>query len=85
MCSSDLNFEEEAREAVAREGQKVCREVPVGIALRDWVRGVVVAVAPDKVAVRIDDPGQVPHVLADAEARPGDVVWDSPQAWTPCF
>jgi len=57
----------------------------VGIALRDWVRGVVVAVAPDNVAVRIDDPGQVPHILGSAEARPGDVVWDSPQAWTPCW
>ncbi len=31
------------------------------------------------------DVSLVPHVLADAEARPGDVVWDSPQAWTPCF
>ena len=85
MMRARIKFEEEARAAVGKEGQKVCREVPVGIALRDWVRGVVVAVAPDNVAVRIDDPGQVPHILGSAEARPGDVVWDSPQAWTPCW
>ena len=47
--------------------------------------GLMVAVAPDNVAVRIDDPGQVPHILANAEAQRGDVVWDSPQAWTPCW
>jgi len=85
MMRARIKFEEEARAAVAKEGQKVCREVPVGIALRDWVRGVVVAVAPDNVAVRIDDPGEYPHLLANAEARRGDVVWDSPQAWTPCW
>jgi len=64
MMRARIKFEEEARAAVGKEGQKVCREVPVGIALRDWVRGVVVAVAPDNVAVRIDDPGQVAHLLA---------------------
>ena len=85
MMRARTKFEQEARAAVAREGQKVCREMPVGIALRDWVRGVVVAVAPDKVAVRIDDAGQYAHVLANAEARQGDVVWDAPQAWTPCW
>jgi hypothetical protein len=85
MMQARAKFEQEARAAVAKEGQKVCREMPVGIALRDWVRGVVVAVAPDKVAVRIDDPGKHAHVLANVETRQGDVVWDAPQAWTPCF
>jgi len=44
-----------------------------------------VAVAPDRVAVRIDDPGKYAHILVNVETRQGDVVWDVPQAWTPCF
>jgi hypothetical protein len=74
-----------ARAAVAKEGQKVCREMPVGIAERDWLRGVVVAVSADGVGVRIDDPGHQLHRVGSAEARVGEVVWDAPQAWTPCF
>ncbi|TMI34464.1 MAG: hypothetical protein E6H41_12860 [Betaproteobacteria bacterium] len=57
----------------------------VGIGGRDWIRGVVVALAADRVGVRIDDAGQQPHIVANAEVRGGDVVWDVPQAWTPCF
>jgi hypothetical protein len=85
MMQARAKFEQEARAAVAKEGRNVCREMQVGIGGRDWIRGVVVAVAPDRVAVRIDDPGKYAHVLANVEARQGDVVWDVPQAWTPCF
>ena len=31
---------------------------------------------------RYDNKG---HVIANAEVRSGEVVWDVPQAWTPCF
>lgn len=85
MMQARAKFEEEARLAVAKEGTKVCREMPVGIGDRDWVRGTVVAVAGDKVAVRIDDAGRQPHAVAGAEVRKGDVAWDAPHFWTPCL
>lgn len=85
MMRARARFEEEARAAVAKEGQKVCREMPVGIGASDWVRGVVVAVSPDKVAVRIDEPGRQPHAIANVEVRRGDTVWDAPALWTPCW
>jgi hypothetical protein len=77
--------DEEARVAVAKQGEKVCREMAIGIALREWVRGIVVAVAPDKVAVRIEDPGAQPHSIAGVEVNEGQVIWDRPQHWTPCW
>lgn len=85
MMEARIKFEEEARAAVAREGQKVCRQMPVGIALGDWVRGTVVAVSTERVGVRIDDAGRYPHQVAGVEARTGDVLWDLPQSWTPCW
>ena len=85
MMQARAKFEEEARAAVAREGRKVCREVAVGIGGRDWVSGVVVGLAEDKVAVRIEDAGAQPHLVAGVELRPGEVMWDALQAWTPCW
>ena len=85
MMIARARFEEEARAAVAKEGQKVCREMAVGIGGRDWVRGVVVATSADKVGVRIDEPGAFPHLIAEVEPRQGDVVWDEPKNWTPCW
>jgi hypothetical protein len=65
----------EALAAVAKVGQKVCREMPA----RDWVRGVVVGVEGEHVGVRIDEPG------AHAHFPRGDTVWDLARAWTPCW
>jgi hypothetical protein len=84
MMIARAQFEREARAALA-EGQKVCREMPVGIGERDWVRGVVVGVTPEKVGVRIEDAGRLPHVVGGVELRAGEVSWDTPQAWTPCW
>jgi hypothetical protein len=70
---------------VAKEGQKVCREMPIGIGLREWLRGTVVRVGAEQVAVRIDDAGAHPHVVANVEVLRGDVVWDAPVNWTPCY
>lgn len=84
MMRAQAKFREEARAAVARPGQAVCRAEPVGIAQRDWVRGVIVAANDDQVAVRIDDLGSGANALA-AQVRPGDTLWDDPRAWTPCF
>jgi hypothetical protein len=85
MMQARAKFEEEARLAVAKEGQKLCRRMPIGIALSEWVRGTVVAISGERVGVRIDEPGLHPHVIANVELRRGDVVWDAPQGWTPCF
>lgn len=84
MMLAQAKFVQEARAAVARKGQKVCRELPVGIAGRDWVRGVVVAVQEDKVAVRIDELGSQSNALA-AVAKKGEIIWDIPPSWTPCY
>jgi hypothetical protein len=84
MMIARAQFEREARAALA-EGQKVCREMPVGIGARDWLRGTVTAVSPEQVAVRIDDAGAHPHVVAQAEIHKGDVVWTAYAEWTPCW
>jgi len=44
-----------------------------------------VALAADRVGVRIDDAGRQLHVIANAEVRSGEVVWDVPHAWIPCL
>ena len=85
MMLARRRFEEEAKRAVAKEGQKVCREMPIGIAHGEWIRGVVVGVSGEQVGVRVDEPGANRHVVAGVELRAGDVVWDAPTGWTPCF
>jgi hypothetical protein len=77
MMRARARHAEEARAAVAKDGQKVCREVPPGG--RDWVRGVVVGIEGEHVGVRIDDPG------AHGRMPKGEVVWDLARAWTPCW
>jgi hypothetical protein len=70
--------------AVTQPGVKVCRALQVGIAVRDWIRGVVTAVDADRIEVRIDDPGKQPHVI---DARPlvkGMSFWSDAAKWTPC-
>jgi hypothetical protein len=69
----------EVRAAVAKEGQRVCREMPVGIADREWVRGVVVGIEGEHVGVRIDEPGK------QGNFPRGEVAWDLVYAWTPCW
>jgi hypothetical protein len=85
MMVERARFEREALAAVGKAGQKVCREMPVGIGGRDWVRGTVVAVSGELVAVRIEDPGTQPHVIANVEPRRGEVLWDAATGWTPCY
>ncbi len=85
MMIARARFEEEARAAVARPGQKVCREMPVGIGASEWVRGTVMQTDAERIAVRIDEPGVHAHVIAGIEARRGELIWDAPTGWTPCF
>lgn len=62
--------EQELREALGREGQKVCREI-AGSSGSRWEHGVVVTVEKERVGVRM--------------AQGGAVVFDTYGAWTPCW
>ena len=70
--------------AVAKVGAKVCRQTEIGIAERDWVRGVVTEVAGETVVVRIEDPGRFRQTLGGTFVARGAVVRDATMAWTPC-
>ena len=85
MMLAQRKFREESRKAVAKIGQKVCRAMQVGIGGHEWVRGTVVALSGDKVGVRIDDPGHFGETISGVEIRKGEVAWDAPYGWTPCW
>jgi len=70
--------------AVAKVGAKVCRQTEIGIAERDWLRGVVTEVTREGIAVRIEDPGRFPQSLNGTPVARGAVARDSAVAWTPC-
>lgn len=70
MMQARARFEEEARRAVAEPGRVVCRAVRIGIARREWQRGVVVEASGARVAVNI------------GEAMP---IWTAASDWVPCF
>ena len=72
------------RAAVAHRGVTVCRQLLVGIAERDWIRGEVIDVQGEAIAVRIEDSGRFPHILKGIPIVPGAVLWNAPTAWTPC-
>ena len=71
--------------AVAKPGVKVCRALLVGIAVRDWIRGEVLAVDADRIEVRIDDPGQQPHVIDNRPLTKGMSFWSAAEHWKPCL
>ena len=71
--------------AVGRVGAKVCREMTVGIARRDSIQGVVAEVSRSSVGVRVEDAGKFTHFLNGVEVTKGQVLWDTPTAWTPCL
>lgn len=73
------------RVAVSKTGQKICRQLTVGIAERDWIHGVVLAVEGERIRVRIDDPGRFPQTLNGVTLAKGAVVTDTPLNWTPCL
>lgn len=74
-----------ARAAVAKPGARVCREMQVGIAERDWVRGLVVEVKAAQIAVRIDEPGRFEHIVNGVKVTLGAIVVDDAVSWTPCL
>ncbi|HUP93452.1 MAG TPA: hypothetical protein VM164_01000 [Burkholderiales bacterium] len=70
--------------AVGKVGASVCREMDVGIAVVDRVRGTVVAVQGESITVRIDDAGKFQHVIANREIAKGESVSDASSLWVPC-
>ena len=71
--------------AVAKPGVKVCRALPVGIAVHDWIRGEVTAVDAERIAVRIDDPGVQPHVIDGRPLVKGMTIWSEAAGWKACL
>jgi len=70
--------------AVTKPGIRVCRALRVGIAVRDWIRGEVMAVTADRIEVRIDDPGRQPHEVGGRPLVKGMTLWSDAVEWTPC-
>ena len=70
--------------AVFKPGVKVCRVLLVGIAERDWIRGEVTEAGSNRIRVRLDDPGQHPHVIEDRSVTKGAVVSSAAAEWTRC-
>ena len=77
--------ERAALDAVGKPGVKVCREITVGIAVRDWIRGEVTAVDAARIAVRIDDPGKHPNVIDNVPLAKGATMWSRAVDWVPCL
>jgi hypothetical protein len=73
------------RAALGHPGVTVCRQLLVGIAERDWVRGEVVEVQGHLIGIRVDDPGRFPHILKGVSYHHGALVWSTPSLWTPCL
>ncbi len=72
-------------EVATRPGVKVCRQMSVGIAERDLIRGVVVGTTAGEVSVRIEEPGRFEHVLNGIKVQRGSVVSDAVENWVPCM
>ena len=65
-------------------GAKVCREVRVGVATLETLRGTVLAREGESIRVRIDDAGQIEHVIGERTVRKGEVLSDPLRFWQPC-
>ena len=70
--------------AVGRAGTRVCRVMEIGIATRDTVRATVLSADGDRIRLRIDDAGKLPHVIDGQSVVKGGIVTDVLTAWVPC-
>jgi len=70
--------------AVAKPGTKVCRWVPLGIAEKDLLRGVVQQSEGRDIRVRIEDPGRFLNSLNGHQIARGEVIRDTATSWSPC-
>lgn len=82
MARARAQMEREA--VVAKPGAKVCRELPVGIAQRDRIQGVVTEVNGGTIGVKIEDAGRFLQTLNGEKIVRGAVVRDAAAAWNPC-
>jgi hypothetical protein len=71
--------------AVSKPGARVCRRMLTGISETDIVRGVVVEARAEKIAVRVESAGRLPHSIGTIALSPKAVVWDDAAAWMPCL
>jgi hypothetical protein len=71
--------------AVSKVGANVCREMEVGIATLDRLRGTVVGIRDDTLTVRIDEAGKFQHLIGGREVTKGTTVSDAAALWTPCL
>ncbi|HEX2825353.1 MAG TPA: hypothetical protein VHP37_03330 [Burkholderiales bacterium] len=65
-------------------GTRVCRELRVGVATLDIVRGTVLGRRGDAIRLRIDDAGKFEHVLDGRAVHKGDVLDEPIRYWLPC-
>ena len=70
--------------AAVKPGRQVCRQMPVGIATRDLVRGTVIALDGEMIVVRVDAVGPYDHTLNDVPVKVGGTVRDWLIKWMPC-
>lgn len=74
-----------AEAAVAAPGTLVCRKIPVGSVVIDWLQGEVLTEHEGQVSVKIINPGQFTHVIHGQGIVQGSVVQDAVMDWTPCI
>ena len=65
-------------------GARVCREMKIGVATREWVRGTVTVAGEQRITVSIDDPGTLGHAIGNVALRKGTLVEDAMKNWLPC-
>ena len=84
MALQRARMEEESMVAVTQRGITVCRELTLGIAERDWIRGEVIATDGREITVRISDAGRFAHLLDNIAVTRGSLVRSAAPLWTPC-
>lgn len=70
--------------AVGVRGARVCRDFPIGIAIRDRVRGTVIAVEVDRIEIAIEFPGKFQHSVGNVLITKATKIWSPISAWFPC-
>lgn len=71
--------------AASRVGIRICQERLVGIGVRESIKGTVTIADGDAITVRIEDPGQMGHVMQGQNLLRGSVVQSRAHQWKPCL
>lgn len=89
MMQARQVHERELSAALSATGTSVCRQMQVGIAASEWIRGTVVHqerdTAASRIAVRIESAGRETHFIDGIALAPGVIVRDSALSWTACW